>query len=36
MAIASNAFPMEFHRDAVGLARRGEAPIGRIAKNFEI
>ena len=30
------AFPLEFRRDGVAVARRGEAPIERIAKDFGI
>ena len=30
------AFPMEFRRDVVAVARRGEASISRIAKDFGI
>lgn len=30
------AFPLEFRRDVVAVARRGEAPINRIAKDFGI
>ena len=30
------AFPVEFRRDVVAVARRGEAPISRIAKDFGI
>ena len=30
------AFPMEFRRDVVAVARRGEAPVSRIAKDFGI
>ncbi len=30
------AFPMEFRRDVVAVARKGEAPIGQIAKDFGI
>ena len=29
-------FPLEFRRDVVAVARRGEAPIARIAKDFGI
>lgn len=30
------AFPQEFRRDVVAVARKGQAPIGRIAKDFGI
>jgi transposase len=30
------AFPPEFRRDVVAVARRGEAPVSRIAKDFGI
>ena len=30
------AFPLEFRRDVVAVARRGEAPIARIAQEFGI
>lgn len=30
------AFPIEFRRDVVAVARRGEAPIARIAKDFGV
>ena len=30
------AFPVEFRRDVVAVARRGEAPISRIANDFGI
>lgn len=30
------AFPLEFRRDVVAVARRGEAPVKRIAKSFGI
>jgi transposase len=30
------AFPAEFRRDVVAVARRGEAPISQIAKDFGI
>jgi transposase len=30
------AFPIEFRRDVVAVARRGEAPISQIAKDFGI
>jgi transposase len=36
MVIVPKAFPVEFRRDVVAVARRGEAPISRIAKDFGI
>ena len=30
------AFPLEFRRDVVAVARKGEAPLGQIAKDFGI
>jgi transposase len=30
------AFPIEFRRDVVAVARRGEAPLSQIAKDFGI
>lgn len=30
------AFPMEFRRDVIAVARRGETPVSRIAKDFGI
>lgn len=30
------AFPLEFRRDVVAVARRGEAPLSQIAKDFGI
>ena len=30
------AFPMEFRRDVVAVARKGEAPLSQIAKDFGI
>ena len=32
----SKAFPPEFRRDVVAVARKGEAPIAQIAKDFGI
>lgn len=32
----SKAFPAEFRRDVVAVARKGEAPISQIAKDFGI
>ncbi|XUK61805.1 Transposase [Plantibacter sp. RU18] len=31
-----DAFPKEFRNDVVAVARRGEAPISRIAKDFGV
>ena len=36
MVNVPRAFPLEFRRDVVAVARRGEAPIARIAKDFGI
>src|SRR3954463_5276953 len=36
MFIMPKAFPEEFRRDVVAVARRGEAPITQIAKDFGI
>ncbi len=30
------AFPLEFRRDVVAVTRKGEAPLGQIAKDFGI
>ena len=30
------AFPLEFRRDVVAVARKGEAPLTQIAKDFGI
>ncbi len=30
------AFPLEFRRDVVAVARKGEAPVSQIAKDFGI
>jgi transposase len=30
------AFPLEFRRDVVAVARKGEAPISKIAKDFGV
>jgi transposase len=32
----AQAFPEEFRRDVVAVARKGEAPITRIAKDFGV
>lgn len=36
MVNVPKAFPLEFRRDVVAVARKGEAPISRIAKDFGI
>jgi transposase len=36
MVTVPKAFPLEFRRDFVAVARRGEAPISRIANDFGI
>ena len=36
MFIIPKAFPIEFHRDVVAVARKNEAPIARVAKDFGI
>jgi transposase len=36
MFIMPKAFPLEFRRDVVAVARRGEAPLSQIAKDFGI
>jgi len=36
MSIVPKAFPEEFRRDVVAVARRGHAPIAQIAKDFGI
>ncbi len=30
------AFPLEFRRDVVAVARKGEAPLSQVAKDFGI
>jgi transposase len=34
--IVPKAFPAEFRRDVVAVARKGEAPLSQIAKDFGI
>jgi transposase len=34
MFVMPKAFPLEFRRDVVAVARKGEAPLSRIAKDF--
>src|SRR5690349_7377084 len=36
MFIMPKAFPIEFRRDVVAVARKGEAPLSQIAKDFGI
>ena len=36
MSVVPKAFPEEFRRDVVAVARKGEAPITQIAKDFGI
>jgi transposase len=36
MVIMPKAFPLEFRRDVVAVARKGEAPLSQIAKDFGI
>jgi transposase len=36
MAIVPKPFPVEFRRDVVAVARKGEAPLIQIAKDFGI
>lgn len=36
MLIMPKPYPTEFHRDVVAVARRNEAPISQIAKDFGI
>jgi transposase-like protein len=36
MCIMPKPFPAEFHRDVVAVARKREAPISQIAKDFGI
>jgi transposase len=36
MIVVPKAFPIEFRRDVVAVARKGEAPISQIAKDFGI
>ena len=31
-----NAFPMEFRRDVIAVARKGDAPLSQVAKDFGI
>jgi transposase len=36
MFIMPKAFPIEFRRDVVAVARKGEAPLSQVAKDFGI
>src|SRR6202161_4217202 len=36
MVTMPKAFPIEFRRDVVAVARKGEAPLSQIAKDFGI
>ena len=36
MFIVPKAFPVEFRRDVVAVARKNDAPISRVAKDFGI
>jgi transposase len=36
MVIMPKAFPLEFRRDVVAVARKGEAPLSQVAKDFAI
>jgi transposase len=36
MSVMPKAFPLEFRRDVVAVARKGEAPIAQIAKDFGV
>src|ERR1700734_1748376 len=36
MFIMPKAFPLEFRRDVVAVARKGEAPLSQIARDFGI
>jgi transposase len=36
MIVMPKAFPLEFRRDVVAVARKGEAPIAQIAKDFGV
>jgi transposase len=36
MFVMPKAYPIEFRRDVVAVARKGEAPIAQIAKDFGI
>src|SRR5512132_3183785 len=36
MFIMPKAFPLEFRRDVIAIARKGEAPLSQVAKDFGI
>src|ERR1700735_2124610 len=36
MSVVPKPFPLEFRRDVVAVARKGEAPLSQIAKDFGI
>lgn len=36
MSVLPEAFPQEFHDDVVAVARKGEAPVAQIAKDFAV
>jgi transposase len=36
MLVMPKPFPLEFRRDVVAVARKGEAPVSQIAKDFGI
>jgi transposase len=36
MVVMPKAFPLEFRRDVVAVARKGEAPLSQVAKDFGI
>jgi transposase len=36
MFIMPKAFPLEFRRDVVAVARKGEAPLSQVAKDFGV
>jgi transposase len=36
MLIMPKAFPLEFRRDVIAVARKGEAPVSQIARDFGI
>jgi transposase len=36
MSVMPKPFPLEFRRDVVAVARKGEAPLSQIAKDFGI
>jgi transposase-like protein len=36
ISIVPKAFPLEFRRDVIAVARKGEAAISQVARDFEI